>query len=168
MEVRQCVSYGPFVTALKKMNEDPDWRRVIGQPKIDKRLRDVELVLRCLALSEKGADYEKPMKGFLNKYMELRRGDDGSYDEMIDNFERSTAYIVNQLGDKPFHLRGRLNYGALDSIFSAVLADIAPDNLLERFSLLLADEEYDNAITYNTSDESIVEIRLQKAVEYLS
>lgn len=168
MEVRQCVSYGPFVEALKEMNRVESWRQVIGQPKIDKRLRDVELALRCLALSEKGEDYEKPMKGFLNKYMEARRGDDDDYAELIDNFRRTSDYILAQLGEKPFHLRGRLNYGALDSIMAAALADVAPKDLKARFSALREDAEYDAAITYNTSDESVVEVRLTKAIEYLS
>lgn len=167
MEVRQCVSYGPLVEALKKVNEGVAWRRILGQPKIDKRLRDVELVLRCLALAEKGDEYEKPMKGFLNKYMEERRGDDEQYDAMIDNFRRSTEYLVAQLGDKPFHLRGRLNYGALDSIMAQVLVDVAPRDLEKRFKSLLKDQEYDAAITYNTSDEAVVETRLQKALEFL-
>lgn len=168
MEVRQCVSYGPFVAALKKMNEDPDWRLLIGQPKIDKRLRDVELVLRCLALAENRENYEKPMKGFLNKYMEDRRNDDDNYDALIDNFERSTGYLVGQLGEKPFHLRGRLNYGALDSIVSAVLSDFAPDDLEVRFKKLLEDEAYNYAITFNTSDEAVVHTRLTRAIEFLS
>lgn len=168
MEVRQCVSYGPFVNALKKINEGAAWRRIIGQPKIDRRLRDVELVLRCLALSENGSNYEKPMKGFLNKYMEARRDDESNYDSMIDNFKRSSDYVVAQLGDKPFHLRGRLNYGALDSILSNVLADIAPKDLGARFKRLLKNANYDQAITYNTSDEAVVEARLSKALEYLS
>lgn len=168
MEVRQCVSYGPFVDALKKMNSDPDWRKIIGQPKVDKRLRDVELVLRCLAMAEKGDSYEKPMKGFLNKYMESRRRDNEDYDDLIDNFESTTAYIVEHLGPKPFHLRGRLNYGALDSIMAATLADIAPLDLEERFKRLLRDADYDDSITYNTSDDAVVETRLRKAIEFLS
>jgi len=168
MEVRQCVSYGPFVDALKKMNEVESWRKIIGQPKIDKRLRDVELVLRCLALSERGDKYEKPMKGFLNKYMESHRGDDQDYGSLLTNFKSSTDYILDHLGEKPFHLRGRLNYGALDSIMAAVLADIAPQDLAERFSDLRQDSDYDDAITYNTSDDAVVETRLAKAVEYLS
>lgn len=168
MEVRQCVSYGPFVEALKKINGLESWRKIIGQPKIDKRLRDVELVLRCLALSEKGDEYEKPMKGFLNKYMEDRRGDDLKYEDMIVNFSDACEYIIDHLGEKPFHLRGRLNYGALDSIMAAVLADIAPADLEDRFKKLRADDQFDSAITYNTSDESVVELRLAKAIEYLS
>ncbi|WP_267394552.1 MULTISPECIES: DUF262 domain-containing protein [unclassified Sphingomonas] len=168
MEVRQCVSYSPFVAALKQMNSDQNWRLIVGQPKVDKRLRDVELVLRCIALSEDGASYEKPMKGFLNKYMESRRNDSDDYSDLIDNFERSTAYVVEQLGQKPFHLRGRLNYGALDSMMAAVLADVAPEDLSDRYERLLNDEDYDQATSFNTSDEAVVQLRLAKAVEYLS
>jgi hypothetical protein len=168
MEVRQCVSFGPFVDALKKINEIPSWRKIIGMPKIDKRLRDVELALRCLALSENGKDYEKPMKGFLNKYMEQHRGEEADLNAMIDNFERTSDYVLEELGEKPFHLRGRLNYGALDSIMAWTLADVAPEDLADRFAKLRADEEYDQAISFNTSDEAVVELRLAKAFEVLS
>lgn len=168
MEVRQCVSYGPFVGALKKMNKTESWRKIIGKPNADKRLRDVELVLRCIALSESGDEYEKPMKGFLNKYMEKYREVGQDFDGIMDNFHRTSEYVLGQLGEKPFHLRGRLNYGALDSIMAAALADVAPKNLKERFESLLKDEVYQESITYNTSDESVVSTRLQKAIEYLS
>jgi uncharacterized protein with ParB-like and HNH nuclease domain len=168
MEVRQSVSYGPFVAALKEMNTDKHWRKIIGQPNLDKRLRDVELILRCLALSENGAEYEKPMKGFLNKYMEKNRNADDTFPQMIDNFRRTTEYVYDALGEKPFHIRGRLNYGALDSIMAATLADIAPENLNSRFKDLLDNEIYLSAISFNTSDESVVELRLNKAIEALS
>lgn len=168
MEVRQCVSYGPFVQILKNMNKDENWRKIIGRPNPEKRLRDVELILRCLALSERGDSYEKPMKGFLNRYMEQYRNTEDQYKQMSENFSRTTAYIVNQLGEKPFHLRGRLNYGALDSIMSAALADIAPTDLEDRFQNLLKDEDYQSSITYNTSDESVVEFRLNQSRKFLS
>ena len=167
MEVRQCVSFGPFVAALKKMNEIPAWRSIIGKPKIDKRLRDVELVLRCLALAEKYSEYEKPMKGFLNSYMEDCRNQE-PFDEVISNFKDTCDYVLEELGEKPFHLRGRLNYGALDSVMCAVLTDINTNDLAEKFALLRQDADYDNAITYNTSDEAAVETRMEKALEILA
>ena len=167
MEVRQSVAYSPFVGALKKMNGIDSWRKIIGQPKLDRRLRDVELVLRCLALAEDSAAYEKPMKGFLNKYMEARKSDKGDYEKVIKNFKASTDYILSQLGEKPFHLRGRLNYGALDSIMALVLSDIAPEDLADRFEELRKDDEYSYSITFNTSDEAVVETRMAKALEYL-
>lgn len=51
---------------------------------------------------------------------------------------------------------------------AAVLADIAPSDIAERFKLLIADDDYNEAITYNTSDEAVVEMRLDKAVEFFS
>lgn len=167
MEVRQCVSYGPLVSALKEINQIGSWRQIIGKEKIDKRLRDVELALRCLALAEDHEDYEKPMKGFLNSYMEKHRNEN-NFDALKDNFKRSCDYIVAQLGDKPFHLRGRLNYGALDSVMTAVLTDINTKSLDKKFAQLRQDEAYIDAITYNTSDESAVETRIEKALEILA
>lgn len=167
MEVRQCVSFGPFVSALKTMNELESWREIIGKPKVDKRLRDVELVLRCLALAEDHGSYEKPMKGFLNTYMEKCRGQQ-DFSNIISNFKNSCKYVVNQLGSKPFHLRGRLNYGALDSVMSVVLTDLNTKDLFDKFQLLRGDKDYDNAITYNTSDELAVETRISKAIEFLA
>lgn len=168
MEVRQCVSFGPFVSALKEMNQDKAWRKVIGKPKADKRLRDVELVLRCLALAEDHEKYEKPMKGFLNAYMEKCRAAGDNFDKVKDNFSRSCAYILEELGEKPFHLRGRLNYGALDSVMTAVLTDVNTKSLNSKFADLRADQEYDDAITYNTSDEVAVATRLEKALDILA
>jgi len=167
MEVRQCVSFGPFVSALKEINEGEAWRKVIGKPKPDKRLRDVELILRCLALAEDHDEYEKPMKGFLNSYMEKCRGTQ-DFKAVIDNFKRSCEYVVDEMGDRPFHLRGRLNYGALDSVMSAVLTDVNTKELKAKFEKLRADSEYDDAITYNTSDEAAVERRIEKALEILA
>lgn len=167
MEVRQCVSYGPFIDALEDMNKDSFWRQIIGKPNEDKRLRDMELVLRCIAISENGDDYEKPMKGFLNKYAEEKRGEN-DFDAMKDNFSSTCEHIIHTLGEKPFHLRGRLNYGALDSVMATLLKYEAPADTKAWFNALLADESYQEAITYNTSDESVVETRLEKASDALT
>ncbi|QJB68209.1 DUF262 domain-containing protein [Parasphingorhabdus halotolerans] len=167
MEVRQCVSYGPFIEGLKQINEVDSWRKIIGKPMLDKRLRDVELVLRCLALSETGEEYEKPMKGFLNQYAEEMRNKQDEIEGMVDNFTQTCDQILEALGEKPFHLRGRLNYGALDSVFSTLLKFEQPDDFAERFQNLLEDDDYQESITYNTSDESVVSVRLQKAQEVL-
>jgi hypothetical protein len=146
------------------MNEGTAWRKIIGTEKADKRLRDVELVLRCLALSERGDKYEKPMKGFLNTYMEAQRGQDEDFSTLEESFAETTSFLVDQLGEKPFHLRGRLNYGAMDSLITTLLKGFRPENLGHRFAKLLENERYNSAITFNTSDESEVETRLELAL----
>jgi hypothetical protein len=167
MEIRQSVSYGPFVDVLKDLNEDVDWMTILGRTAPDKRLRDVELVLRCLAFYQCRDKYEKPMKEFLNQYMEHKRRNADDYAEIVDKFVDSTALITSNLGEKPFHLRGRLNYGVLDSVMYAVLNSDFIDNIKEKFDALLEDKDYIDAVTVSTSDASVIERRLNKASEYL-
>lgn len=168
MEIRQSVSYGPFVDVLKEMNDDPDWAKILGRAKPDKRLRDVELVLRCLAFYQCRDRYEKAMKEFLNVYMEHKRKEPDDFEELAKNFADSTAMVVNTLGEKPFHLRGRLNYGVMDSVmYAALLAKFHVDDMDERYGKLIEDPEYIQAVTYNTSDVSAIEVRMSKAIQYI-
>lgn len=168
MEIRQSVSYGPFVDVLKEMNEDSDWMEIIGRKKVDKRLRDVELVLRVLALFQTREKYEKPMKEFLNKYMEHKRKHSGDFTELSENFALSTRIITEGLGEKPFHLRGRLNYGVLDSVMYAVLMSSGIDDIKTKFAALVEDKDYLKAVSVSTSDSSSIEMRLNKALEYIN
>lgn len=167
MEVRQSVSFGPFVKVLKDANLEAPWRGIIGTAKPDKRLRDVELILRCLALFQFRERYDKPMKDFLNRYMEFKRNHTADYEQLAEGFGTATASAFNQLGPKPFHLRGRLNYGVLDSVIWALLQAPGIDNLPDRFSRLKADPDYLKAVSFNTSDASVIEVRLKKAEEHL-
>jgi hypothetical protein len=69
MEIRKCVYMGAQFSMLEDINSLDSWRKLIGQQKIDKRYRDVELVLRVVALAHSWETYKKPMKGFLNSYL---------------------------------------------------------------------------------------------------
>jgi len=64
-EIRNCVYHGPLNDLLCDLNSDPNWRKLFGKPTGDKRQRDVELILRFLALLYDAREYEKPMKDFL-------------------------------------------------------------------------------------------------------
>lgn len=168
MEIRQSVSFGPFVDLLKELNQDPDWMEIIGKKKADKRLRDVELILRIMALYQCRDRYEKPMKAFLNKYMEFKRKNNEDYEDLKGVFAWTAEIITENLGSKPFHLRGRLNYGVLDSVFYALM--LAPEDISDvkkKFDALLEDKEYIQAVSFNTSDASVIDVRLDKAAQYL-
>lgn len=165
MEIRQCVSHGPFVSFLKEMNEDKNWRAILGKPRIDKRLRDVELVLRCIALYVNAADYKKPMKGFLDDYAEVERENPSDYDALGGFFKRACEEIVNKLGEKPFHLHDRINYGLLDSVLTCAMHNSGRDDLEGIVQTLKKSEQYLAAVTKNTSDTNEVSTRLTLATE---
>src|SRR5690606_21697633 len=106
--------------------------------------KDVELILRVLSLYTRFDLYEKPMKEFLNKRMSTdKNGTSPEVNAFISQFPSLCETIVSRLGEKPFHLRGRLNVSALDAVMCTILRSIGsiPENLAERYERLKADED---------------------------
>ena len=54
---------------MDKINGLENWRRILGTSEPDIRKRDIELILRFLAMQDVAA-YSKPMKSFLSKFMQ--------------------------------------------------------------------------------------------------
>lgn len=174
MEVRQCVYSSNFIVTLKEKNKNKAWREIIGIENPDKRLKDVELLLRVVALYRSLDSYEKPMKGFLNKCaIDFKLGEENKDKtesaketaQIFYTFESAAAQVLDILGPKPFHLRGRLNYSALDAVMVAVMLSGNVENLKEKYDKLTKDDEFLNAVSFNTSDESVVNKRMKLAIE---
>lgn len=175
MEIRKCVYFGDFFLHLEELNTFEPWRLLIGKPIVDKRLRDVELVLRVLALSDSLPSYEKPMKRFLNNFMlKHRRMNHTALTEAIhlqsESFRSACKRVLNAVGEKPFHLRGRLNFAVLDSVMAAAIAcpQISGSDFKRAYDALKEDPEFIDRSTRNTSDEATLEGRFEKAFNYIS
>jgi len=169
-EIRNCVFRGELVTQLRRLNEDKNWRTILGKSTFDLHQKDVELILRILGLFSRFERYEKPMKEFLNQTM-LAEQDASSAVAMrfIQAFPALCKLVVEQLGQKPFHLRGRLNASALDSVMCIVLENLngLPADLKSRYEALKADEDYKAATYYGTSDVAVIRSRFARAAEIL-
>jgi hypothetical protein len=169
-EIRNCVFRGGFVTLLKDLNGDINWRRILGKRTFDKHQKDVELLLRVFALSQTWGHYEKPMKQYLNRAMdEHSSGKTPRVAWFSERFKAATELIVSQLGSKPFHIRGPLNSSALDSVLCTVIENLekAPNDLAERYAKLRGDESFRGATFYGTSDVTVLNTRFKAAKKYL-
>lgn len=169
-EIRNCVFRGGFATLLRELNNDENWRAIIGKATLDKHQKDVELLLRVFSLCQSSGKYEKPMKEFLNRAMDDNRaGTTQRVTWFTDRFKTATKRVVDQLGPKPFHIRGPLNSSALDSVMCTIIENIdtAPDDLAERYKILRADEEFRAATFYGTSDVTVLQARFKVARKYL-
>src|SRR4030042_4457426 len=72
-EVRNCVYLGKLNDLLQELNKYPVWRKLLGKPILDSRQKDIELVLRNIALYHWSKDYRRPMKDFLSSFMTRNR-----------------------------------------------------------------------------------------------
>jgi hypothetical protein len=103
-ELRNCIYRGSYNNLLKKLCENNDFRALLGLKGPEKRMRDVELVLRFAAFHNASyLGYKPSMRQFLNRDMDKNR--DISPNEAKDlekAFKDSVATIRSMLGKRAF------------------------------------------------------------------
>lgn len=67
-EIRANLYYSEFYKALYELNKDVRWRKMLGSPERDTNLRDVELILRAIAMLVASDAYKPSMTRFLNTF----------------------------------------------------------------------------------------------------
>jgi hypothetical protein len=89
-ELRNCIYRGTFNVLIRKLAFNQDWLAMQNLAEPDKRMKDVERILRFFALSDKGIqNYKPPLKSFLSTYMEERRNiSDKETQEKTDSFKK--------------------------------------------------------------------------------
>jgi hypothetical protein len=169
-EIRSCIYHGLFIELLEDLNTNPDWRSLFG--KISSRMRDRELILRFLALYRNSAHYSKPMKEFLNHFaLRYRRIDTSTAQHFKTVFSAVVATIHQAIGNKAFKTATAVNAAMFDAVMYGVAkrleagAITEPAILNERYTTLLADSIFKQAIFSGTTDECNVDSRLTKATD---
>jgi len=170
-EIRNCLYRGSFNEMLKNVNSsNRDWRRLLGTETLSPFQRDVELLLRVLTFSDTDSTYVRPLKEFMNKYMLLHRNADEPWlAEQRIRLERSLKIAADNLGERPFHVRGPLNAAVLDSVLCAVIGNSSKPqgDLRKHYQELTKDKDYLNLVAQSTSDEASVKARFTRAAETL-
>jgi len=165
-EVRNAVCTGNFNALLHELNLLGEWREVIGKPRPDSRMRDVELILRFFALYHASDRYEKPMKDFMSRYMRRHAVEtEAQIEDYQVEFSRTLAAVYSKLGAKPFHIFAGLNSSAFDSVFIAFARniDIIPDDIADRYYNLISSEDFRAVIRGGTTDVDQVHTRMEIA-----
>ncbi len=171
-EIRNCVFRGPLSLMLKDANKDKYWREILGKKTLDKHQKDVEVLLRVFSLVGAPDKYEKPMKEFLNKAMKHHdSGDTKKVDKFFTLFQKVTKLVATELGEKPFHLRGRLNVSALDSVMCVLIesfSKVSSEQLADRYQNLVNNDDFSKRLTQlGTTDTKALQERVALVREYL-
>lgn len=188
-EIRNCIYQGPFNDLLFELNENPSWRKLYGLKEQDSRMRDMEYILRFLALgSDKFKEFtarQVSLKKFLNEYM----GDPNSIlPETIslnrERFLTTIGYLDEHIGSQAFHnispldpnkIVNKFNPTIFDSIMLATESVFTsdPDLDVDKKTLtqckleLLKNDTYQDLIRVRTTDVQRIRNRINLAVQYL-
>lgn len=169
-EIRVALYHGELVSVLKRLNDNPAWRKLYGAR--SRRLKDMELILRFFAFFFYADKYESPMKGFLNRYMATNRNlQKQSEDRLTQLFEGTVKVIADGIGPRAFRPKRAVNAAVVDSLMTGIARRLSSKpspiknftELNRRFERLMADKEYIPSVETGTSQEANVSNRLAKA-----
>jgi hypothetical protein len=191
MELRNCVHRGTYNLFLKELATEPDFLALLGLAKPDKRMRDVELVLRFASFYHATyLQYTPPMKRFYNHDMERWKDiSPNDAEKLRSAFKNALTLIRSLLGTQNAfkrYYRGdsqnpngrwelkRFNaslYDVLMGVFwdkdkNQVMASL--DSLREGWiDLLINNADFQRAIEIGTSAEDMVRLRFDLARQWI-
>jgi uncharacterized protein with ParB-like and HNH nuclease domain len=167
-EIRTAIYGGRLAKLLFHLNEDKKWRELFGPT--NRRMRDQELILRFLAFSMSAQEYKRPMKSFLNDFMNKNRnlGDDLAH-HLSRSFTQAVGLIFDVVGPKAFKPVSSFNAAVFDAILPALSKrlDKAPisqhSELSKAYSELLQNKDFQQWTSRSTADDETVKKRLELA-----
>jgi len=167
-EIRACIYEGTFIALLKELAQNTFWLDLYGAP--SPRAKDQELILRFLALYFASGDYQRPMKHFLNRFVDSNRELARHSAEQIKAIFTPVVELAQQhLGRAAFRPVRNLNAAILDSVLFGLAKRLErgavsePQQLGEKLATLKAEAEFIDAYQTRTTDEAKVAKRLQLA-----
>lgn len=87
-EIRLSLYHSKFYELLFRLNLNSKWRRLLDQPEADLHMRDIEVLLRAIAVWRDGLNYKPSMVRFLNRFSrDAQKFDDVKLSEIESTFE---------------------------------------------------------------------------------
>lgn len=168
-EVRNCIYQGEFNDLLKRLNVEEAFRKIIGTPKPDKRMRDVELILRFFALLHEYKKYKKPMKDFLSDFMGRYKVKGPALQQLQATFQETVSAVLQHLGPNPFRIKAGLNVAVFDSVMVAFALNLnrVPQQIKTRYKELMNNDAYVACVSKATTNDRVVRRRISLAVTNL-
>ena len=107
-EIRNCVNQGAFNDLLFELNKNRNWRQLFGKEQEDARMRDIEFILRFLALDTDFIKNNQSSSISLKKYLNEFMGSSNSQipeiiDERRNKFNNVLQFIFNHIGENAFY-----------------------------------------------------------------
>lgn len=168
-EIRDCVYQGQFSVLLTELTGNSSWRAIYGDR--NRRKKEEEIILRLLALYYDLDAYKRPMKKFLNDFMERHRDLEGlGALELRRRFESVVQIVEKTLGPKALRPDRGLNVALLDAVFVGLARRLDsggvpdPGKLRQAHQELVEDFREGKLHTEGTTDEARVRARIEAGI----
>jgi Protein of unknown function DUF262 len=175
-EIRANLYYSNFYKELYEWNKLPAWRSLLGQPKEDIRMRDVELLLRVFALLIDGEKYKPSMASFLNEFSRYARKFEAHTIKLYSDIFNLFFEANPSLSRDALRKGSRLSIAVFESLFIYACLPTLESNGKTKplqinassLHLLAEDNQFKKHLQEGTTKTDNVKGRIRRAKEILS
>jgi hypothetical protein len=175
-EIRTSLYHSPFYDLLYRLNGDARWRQLLGISEPDLHMKDVEVLLRGVAMLIDGSEYTPSMVKFLNNFSRKSKATGPDQNQYLESLVESFLDRCKSLGERPFHGRktSKFNISLFEAVFAAQCSPaferrdtkVEPFDA-ERFDKLKDDPDFAKASLEKTTSTTNVKLRLKLAKKLL-
>lgn len=166
-EIRASLYHSQLFAGVLRVNDDPSWRKLVGQESPDPRMRDTEFLLRGLALARGSDGFRGSLAGFINKFCsEAKSFTTAQTTEAIDDLTEFVHLFVGQTPD--IFMRASKFSGVLfEAFFAAWVREGRPDsnieNLVAAIGRVKSSSAFANTLQEGSTKSANVKARIKLA-----
>ena len=172
-EIRASLYYCDFYKMIDRLNNKDEWRKIIGQPTNELHSKDMEVILRAIALLHDLDRYTPKMKYFLNAFSQKAKGFSDAHIQYLEILFMSFVNACSNLDERAFFRNGRFSTSLFDAVFVAACDTAFKTNKVltgkiqkESFSQLKEDDDFIALLQSGTSskEKTVKRIKIAKNV----
>jgi uncharacterized protein with ParB-like and HNH nuclease domain len=174
-EIRISLYHSKFYNELFMLNLHENYRILLNQQEPDIHMKDVEIILRGLAMLMNSNKYNAPMTTFLNSFSRKAKSFPTETNQYLRDLFKKFCDTTVTIGQHIFLTKGgKFSITVFESIFVAMCDSAFQKKSLtitipskESIERLKSNRDFINATQDNTAGKKNVETRLRLAKEFL-
>ncbi len=119
-EIRRCMYDSDFFAVLYRINTQENWRRLVGAEVPDLHMKDVEILLRGVAVLLDGNTYSPSMVKFLNGFSQKAKAFPKDQLSRLEQLLQSFLESCSDLSMETFQVNGRFSPMVFEAVFVAI------------------------------------------------
>lgn len=175
-EIRMSLYYSNFYKMLSEINTMVEWRKMLNQTTIDVHFKDVEILLRGIAMLFEYNEYKSPMGRFLNTFSKKAIKFDNETIDYLRLLVLSFFHSCENLDENIFCTKkGQFSISLFESIFVATAIDNFKEHTLiekkinnQSIIMLKENADFINSNQGSVASKQNLNTRISKAIEIIT